>query len=71
MALHPISLSGWVQILAAMHTPCPKCGYKIQPATEWLTSEEAGKYLKAKARTLLLCVRQGKMKAFALSKDAK
>jgi excisionase family DNA binding protein len=37
------------------------------PTSEWLTAEEAGKYLKAKPRTLLLWVRQGKMKAFALS----
>jgi len=35
--------------------------------SEWLTAEEAGKYLKVKTRTLLLWVRQGKVKAFALS----
>ncbi len=34
---------------------------------EWLTAEEAAKYLKVKTRTLLLWVRQGKVKAFALS----
>jgi excisionase family DNA binding protein len=33
----------------------------------WLTAEEAAKHLKVKTRTLLLWVRQGKMKAFALS----
>ena len=35
--------------------------------SEWLTAEEASKYLKVKTRTLLLWVRQGKVKAFALS----
>jgi hypothetical protein len=37
------------------------------PTSEWLTAEEAGKYLKAKPRTLLLWARQGKVKGFALS----
>ena len=35
--------------------------------SEWLTAQEAAKYLKIKTRTLLLWVRQGKVKAFALS----
>ena len=35
--------------------------------SEWLTAQEAAKYLKVKTRTLLLWVRQGKVKAFALS----
>jgi excisionase family DNA binding protein len=35
--------------------------------SEWLTVREAANYLKIKPRTLLLWVRQGKMKAFALS----
>jgi excisionase family DNA binding protein len=35
--------------------------------SEWLTAEEAARYLKVKKRTLLLWVRQGKVKAFALS----
>jgi len=34
---------------------------------EWLTAAEAASYLKVKVRTLLLWVRQGKVKAFALS----
>ncbi len=34
---------------------------------EWLTADEAAQYLKVKVRTLLLWVRQGKVKAFALS----
>ena len=34
---------------------------------EWLTVKEAAKYLKIKPRTLLLWVRQGKVKGFALS----
>ena len=34
---------------------------------EWLTAKEAAKYLKIKTRTLLLWVRQGKVKGFALS----
>ena len=33
----------------------------------WLTAQEAAAYLKVKPRTLLLWVRQGKVKAFALS----
>jgi len=33
----------------------------------WLTAAEASHYLKVKIRTLLLWVRQGKVKAFALS----
>jgi excisionase family DNA binding protein len=35
--------------------------------SEWLTAEEAACYLKVKVRTLLLWVRQSKVKAFALS----
>jgi excisionase family DNA binding protein len=37
------------------------------PTAEWLTAVEAAGYLKVKVRTLLLWVRQGKVKAFALS----
>ena len=37
------------------------------PASEWLTAVEAAQYLKVKSRTLLLWVRQGKVKAYALS----
>jgi excisionase family DNA binding protein len=36
-------------------------------ATIWLTGTEAAEYLKVKPRTLLLWVRHGKIKAFALS----
>jgi excisionase family DNA binding protein len=35
--------------------------------SEWLTPGEAAEHLKIKVRTLLLWVRQGKVKAFALS----
>jgi excisionase family DNA binding protein len=35
--------------------------------SEWLTADEAAKHLKVKTRTLLLWVRQGKVKAYALS----
>jgi excisionase family DNA binding protein len=35
--------------------------------SEWLTAEEAARYLKVKTRTLLMWVRKGKVKAFALS----
>lgn len=35
--------------------------------SEWLTPKEAAQHLKVKVRTLLLWVRQGKLKAFALS----
>jgi excisionase family DNA binding protein len=34
---------------------------------EWLTATEAARYLKVKPRSLLLWVRQGKIKGFALS----
>lgn len=34
---------------------------------EWLTTQEAAKHLKVKPRTLLVWVRRGKVKAFALS----
>jgi excisionase family DNA binding protein len=37
------------------------------PANDWLTASEAAQYLKVKPRTLLLWVRQGKVKGFALS----
>ena len=39
--------------------------------SEWLTAEEAAQYLKIKTRTLLGWVRQGKVKAFALSGTAR
>ena len=39
----------------------------MNPTSEWLTATEAASYLKVKTRTLLLWVRQGKVKAFALS----
>jgi excisionase family DNA binding protein len=34
---------------------------------DWLTANEAAQYLKVRVRTLLLWVRQGKVKGFALS----
>ena len=34
---------------------------------EWLTAQEAATYLKVKARTLLLWVRQKKVRGYALS----
>jgi excisionase family DNA binding protein len=37
------------------------------PTVEWLTAAEAAQYLRVKVRTLLLWVRQGRVKAFALS----
>lgn len=39
----------------------------MMPPSEWLTASEAAGYLKIKVRTLLLWVRQGKVKGFALS----
>jgi len=41
--------------------------FVASPPAEWLTAAEAAQYLKVKVRTLLLWVRQGKVKAFALS----
>jgi excisionase family DNA binding protein len=35
--------------------------------SDWLTASEAAAYLKVKPRSLLLWVRQGKVKAYALS----
>jgi len=37
------------------------------PQSNWLTASEAAEYLKVKPRSLLLWVRQGKVKAYALS----
>jgi excisionase family DNA binding protein len=47
--------------------PCEVIDTIQAMAVEWMTSEEAAKYLKVKPRTLLLLVRQGKLPAFALS----
>lgn len=41
--------------------------FEALTTAEWLTAAEAAQYLKVKVRTLLLWVRQGKVKAFALS----
>jgi excisionase family DNA binding protein len=41
--------------------------FDVPPSTQWLTAVEAAQYLKVKVRTLLLWVRQGKVKGFALS----
>jgi excisionase family DNA binding protein len=41
--------------------------FEVCPTGEWLTAGEAAAYLKVKVRTLLLWVRQGKVKGFALS----
>ncbi|PYV52808.1 MAG: hypothetical protein DMG97_35375 [Acidobacteria bacterium] len=38
-----------------------------EPHSEWLTAAEAAAYVKVKPRSLLLWVRQGKVKAYALS----
>ncbi len=37
------------------------------PTSGWLTATEAAEHLRVKVRTLLLWVRQGRVKAFALS----
>ena len=39
----------------------------MMTSSEWLTASEAAKYLKIKPRTLLLWVRQDKVKGHALS----
>ncbi len=36
-------------------------------SSEWLTAAEAAAYLKVQTRSLLLWVRQGKVRAYALS----
>jgi excisionase family DNA binding protein len=46
----------------------PTVGSSLTPVvSEWLTASEAAQYLKIKTRTLLLWVRQGRVKGFALS----
>jgi excisionase family DNA binding protein len=59
---------------SAQREPCGKValtlfavGAFMTIQSEWLTAEEAARHLKVKTRTLLLWVRQGKVKAFALS----
>lgn len=49
--------------------PQPKGGLSgaLIPHSQWLTAAEAAGYLKVKVRTLLLWVRQGKVRGFALS----
>lgn len=42
-------------------------GHADPVMTEWLTVNEAARYLKVKPRSLLLWARQGKIKGFALS----
>jgi excisionase family DNA binding protein len=37
------------------------------PNSDWLTADEAAAYLRVKPRSLLLWVRQGKIKGYALS----
>jgi excisionase family DNA binding protein len=37
------------------------------PQSDWLTASEAAEYLKVKPRSLLLWVRQRKIKAYSLS----
>jgi excisionase family DNA binding protein len=37
------------------------------PQSDWLTAVEAAEYLKVKKRSLLLWVREGKIKAYVLS----
>lgn len=38
-----------------------------ETSSEWMTVDEAARYLRVKRRTLLLWVRQGKVKGHALS----
>jgi excisionase family DNA binding protein len=44
-----------------------KLAMSTTPQSDWLTAAEAAAYLKVKPRSLLLWVRQGKIKAYALS----
>jgi excisionase family DNA binding protein len=41
------------------------------PGNEWMTAEEAAAYLKVKVRTLQLWARQGKIRGFILSGNAR
>ena len=48
------------------------CTYEVAmehsiAGNDWMTTAEAARYLRVKHRTLLLWVRQGKVKAYALS----
>jgi excisionase family DNA binding protein len=62
----PYSLHKILRCFDKSMTTTPKQFGALTPA-EWLTAAEAAQYLKVKVRTLLLWVRQGKVKAFALS----
>lgn len=54
---------------------CRQCGYTVSQVhrnqesgtSGWMTTTEAARYLQTKARTLLLWVRQGHIKAYPLS----
>jgi len=51
------------------HSPCQPLTHRAFGATPstWLTAAEAAEYLNFKARTILLCARQGRLKAYALT----
>lgn len=45
----------------------PSQQFEALPTAKWLTAGEAAQYLRVEVRTLLLWVRQGKVKGYALS----
>ena len=53
--------------LVQLHPTTNSMSNRIHSTNDWLTASEAARYLKVKLRTLLLWMRQGKVKGFALS----
>ena len=60
-------MAHWTLVFAAVVHPAPSLDMNPQLQSDWLTASEAAAYIKAKPRSLLLWVRQGKVKAYVLS----
>ena len=61
-----LSPATWESSAAAPHASANST-IAADASTEWLTAAEAARYLKIRARTLLLWARQGKVKGYVLS----
>jgi excisionase family DNA binding protein len=59
-----MSGSRWM-VMSGMHRAEIGVVHEVEP--KWLTAEEAAVYLRVKTRTLLLWVRQKKVRGYALS----
>ena len=62
--MQSIARSGWRRVRTEITGQITQM-YAIN--TEWLTASEAADYLRIKPRTLLLWVRQGRIRGYALS----